>query len=54
MEDKYPYKVYDRYGELVLQAKENCRYPKEIELGLLEHGYTIKLNGRKITKKEVK
>ena len=54
MEDKYPYKIYDRYGELVLQATEACRYPKEIELGLLEHGYTIKLNGKKLTKNEIK
>lgn len=54
MEDKYPYKVYDRHGELVLEATEDCRYPKDIERGLLEHGYTIKLHGRKITKKEVK
>ena len=54
MEDKYPYKIYDRYGELVLQATEACRYSKETELSLLEHGYTIMLNGRKLTKKEIK
>ena len=54
MEDKYPYKVYDRYGECVLEAAESCRYPKEIERSLLEHGYTIKLHGKKITKKEIK
>lgn len=53
MEAKYPYQIYDRYGELVLQAKEECRYPKEIERGLLEHGYTITLHGKKITKKEI-
>jgi hypothetical protein len=54
MEDKYPYKIWDRYGELVLQAKEDCRYSKEIERGLLEHGYTIKLHGQKITKTTIK
>lgn len=54
MEDKYPYKVWDRFGTLVLQAAEDCRYSKLIELGLLEHGYTIKLHDKKITKKEVK
>ena len=54
MEDKRPYKVYDRFGKLVLQATEACRYSKEIERGLLEHGYTIMLHGKKITKKEIK
>lgn len=49
----YPYQIYDRYGTPVLQAKEECRYPKEIERGLLEHGYTIKLHGKRITKKDV-
>lgn len=54
MSDNYPYKVYDRFGTLVLQVAEDCRYSKLIELGLLEHGYTIKLHGKKITKKDVK
>jgi hypothetical protein len=54
MADKYPYKIWGRYGELVLQATEDCRYSREIERGLLEHGYTIKLHDRKITKKEIK
>ena len=48
------YQVIDPTGNTVLQAAENCRYPKEIELGLLKHGYTIRLNGRKVTKKELK
>lgn len=54
MNDKNPYKVYDRFGKLVLQTTEESRYSKEIELGLLEHGYTIKLHGKKLTKKEIK
>lgn len=54
MEDKYPYKVFNSDGVQVLQAKESCRHPKKVELDLLENGYTIKLNGRKLTKKEVK
>lgn len=53
MDDKYPYQIYDRYGTIVLQATEDCRYSKETERGLLEHGYTIKLHGKKITKKEI-
>ena len=49
-----PYKVYDQNGTLVMQAVEECRYKKNVELSLLEAGYTIKLHGKKITKKEIK
>ena len=52
--DKFTYSVYDRNGRPVLQAPESCRYPKSIELSLLDAGYTIKLNGKRITKKEAK
>ena len=48
------YQVVDPNGKTVLQAEESCRYSKEVELGLLKHGYTIRLNGKKITKKELK
>ena len=54
MEDKYPYKVYDRYGECVMETTERNRYSKEIERSLLEHGYTIKLHGKRIIKKDLK
>lgn len=53
-QDNLPYKVWDRFGTLVLQATADCRYTKETELALLEAGHTIKLNGKKITKKDVK
>ena len=52
--DEYTYKITNSDGVLVLQAKESCRHPREVELDHLENGYTIKLHGRKITKKEVK
>jgi hypothetical protein len=48
-----PYQVIDPNGNTVLQAAESCRYSKEVEFGLLKHGYTIRLNGKKITKREV-
>lgn len=51
--DNYPYKVYDQSGRLVLQAAESCRYDRETERSLLESGHTIRLNGKRITKKEV-
>lgn len=48
-----PYQIYNSAGVLVLQAPEECRHSKKVEQDHLENGYTIKLNGRKITKKEV-
>ena len=50
----YPYVVYNSAGALVMQSTESCRYPKETERSLLDAGYTIKLHGKKITKKEIK
>lgn len=51
--DDRNYKVYNRDGRLVLSAPESCRYDRETERSLLAAGYTIKLNGKRITKKEV-
>lgn len=47
------YAVHNPAGELVLQAPESCRYSRQVELELLAAGYTIRLHGRKITKKEL-
>ena len=47
------YTVHNPAGELVLQAPESCRYSRRVELELLAAGYTIRRNGRKITKKEL-
>ena len=52
--DLLPYQVYNPSGELVLQAQESARYPKLLELALLEAGYTIKLNGKRVTKTEIR
>lgn len=52
--DEYPYKVINSEGVQVLQAPESCRHSKKVELDLLENGHTIKLHGRRLTKKEVR
>lgn len=50
---KYPYEVIPPPGQQGgVEAPESCRYSKRVELDLLKNGYTIKLHGRKITKKE--
>lgn len=52
--DMLPYQVYSTAGQLVLQAPENCRYPRALEAALLDTGYTIKLNGKRLTKSEIR
>ena len=54
MADYYHYTVTNPSGELVLQATEDARYPRRIELDLLEAGYTVRLHGKKITKTETR
>lgn len=44
------YTVTNPDGDLVLQAPESCRYPKLLELALLEAGYTIRFHGIRLTK----
>lgn len=50
----YPYQVFSHVGHCVLQATASCRYSKQIELDLLEAGYTIRLHGKKLTKTELR
>ena len=51
-----PYvEIYDRDGRLMETMHEGCeRYARSTELKMLEMGYTIKVHGRKLTKKELK
>lgn len=49
----YPYKVFDPCGVPVMSAPEELRYPKNLEFEMLAAGYTIRIHGRKITKKEL-
>lgn len=51
---KYPYEVIPPPGKQGgVVAPECCRYPKHVERQLMDAGYTIKLHGKKITKKEI-
>ena len=51
-----PYvEIYDPTGRLMETMHEGCeRYARSTELKMLEAGYTIKVYGRKLTKKELK
>lgn len=54
MSEIYPYQVYNPAGDLVLQAPASCRYLRPRERQLLDAGYTIRLEGKKILKRDVK
>ena len=52
---EYPYDVTPPPGQPGgVVAPERCRYPRHIELDMLEAGYTIRLHGKKITKAELR
>lgn len=46
------YTVCNSLGEVLLQSERNCRYRPQKELSLMQAGYTIRLDGKRITKKE--
>lgn len=51
-----PYvEITDRDGRPMQTIYPGCeRYPRDVELDMLERGYTIRVNGRKLTKKELR
>ena len=52
---EYPYEVIPPPGKSGgMVAPESCRYPRHVELSLLEAGYTIRLRGKKITNTELR
>ena len=50
----YDYVVVNPQGQTVLQATAECRYPKKVEQDLLDNGYQIRLEGKRITKKDLR
>lgn len=47
------YTVQGHSGAVLMQSEAGCRYCPETELSLLQAGYTIRLDGKRITQKEV-
>lgn len=47
------YTVCGHSGEILMQSESDCRYCPEIEMDLLSAGYIIRLDGKRLTKKEV-
>ena len=47
------YQIFNSSGDLVCQADLDCRYPAWLELQLLEAGYRIYIDKRRLTRKEV-
>lgn len=56
MQTKLAYiEIIDPTGRLMETMHEGCeRYAPSTELKMLEAGYTIKVHGRKLTKKELR
>lgn len=52
--DKEAYQVFDRQGACIMAAPASCRYPARVELSILEAGYTIRLNGKRVTKSDIR
>lgn len=49
----FSYRVLSPTGEPRMSTEyENLRYPPEVEAAILEAGYRIVINGRRLTKKE--
>lgn len=49
-----PYQVFDPSGRQVLESDTRCRYPRAVELSLLDTGYAVKIDGKKLTKTEIR
>lgn len=54
MIDYHPYIVTSLSGDIVLQADESCRYPPQVEMDLLDTGYSIRLNGKLLTRADIR
>ena len=52
-EPEMAYRVYDRDGRPMERRPLEMRHPREIELSMMNAGYIIKINGKKLTKKEL-
>lgn len=47
------YQIFNSSGELVCQADLSCRYTARLEMQLLDAGYRIYIDKRRLTRKEV-
>lgn len=53
-ENKFEYKIFSQRGDLVMQtSSQDCRYPARTELSMLNAGYRITLNGKRLTKNSI-
>ena len=52
--DAKDYQVISPAGQQVMEAPECCRYPRKLELEMLEAGFTIILKGKRLTKTELR
>ena len=48
------YQVFDSSGRLVLDTNVRCRYSRSMELSLLDAGYVVKIDGKRLTKTDIR
>ena len=47
------YQIFNSSGDLVCQADLVCRYPAKLELSLIDAGYRIYIDKKRLTRKDV-
>jgi hypothetical protein len=52
--DILSYVITNPQGQIVLFSSEALRYSPELELQMLEDGYTIKINDKRLTKNDIR
>ena len=52
--DKFNYRVINPRGDPVLSSNTACRYPLETELQMINDGYRIALEGRRLTATDIR
>ncbi len=52
--EKLPYQVIGPAGNILYHTHERLRYSRRQELNMLEAGYRIRLNGKMLTKTELR
>ena len=50
----YPYQVISPLGNVVLQTTMDARYSKDMELRMMDVGFSFRLNGKKLTKSDIR
>ena len=51
---EYPYQMISPLGNVVLQVTMDARYPKDMEMRMMDAGFSFRVNGKKLTKSDIR